>query len=240
MARQRHGLVWLRTALAHRVREAFLPRCRGVVGEKNYAKGHPTNDSAARQVNAGPHAGPDALPPRSFSGPLVTYFCSLPLAPAGTRMPVPLMNMDRPRVLLAEDNADTAERLRKLLGADFDVIALVEDGEALVDAAERLSPDVIVTDIAMPGMDGIEATVMIRRHDPNARIVFVTVHAESMLIEAGLDAGCTGLCAQRRGGRRPCGGDSGRAQRPTGTSVLSSAVRVIAAGPSMVEERRAF
>ena len=86
--------------------------------------------------------------------------------------------MYRPRVLLAEDHADTAERLRKLLRADFDVIASVEDGDALVDAAERLSPDVIVTDIAMAGIDGIAAAVLIRRHDPNARIVFVTVHAE--------------------------------------------------------------
>ena len=102
------------------------------------------------------------------------------------------MNMDRPRVLLAEDNTDTAERLRKLLRAEFDVIALVEDGDALVDAADRLSPDVIVTDIAMPGMDGIEAAVLIRRHDPGARIVFVTVHAESMLIDAGLEAGALG------------------------------------------------
>jgi len=102
------------------------------------------------------------------------------------------MNMDRPRVLLAEDNADTAERLRKLLRTEFDVIASVENGDALVDAAERLSPDVIVTDIAMPGMDGIEAAVLIRRHDPNARIVFVTVHTEPMLIDAGLEAGALG------------------------------------------------
>jgi len=102
------------------------------------------------------------------------------------------MNIDRPRVLLAEDNADTAERLRKLLRADFDVIALVEDGDALVDAAERLSPDVIVTDIAMARMDGIVAAELIRRHDPNARIVFVTVHAEPMLIEAGLETGALG------------------------------------------------
>ena len=50
----------------------------------------------------------------------------------------------------------------------------------------------IVTDIAMPGMDGIEAAVLIRRHDPNARIVFVTVHAESMYIEAGLESGALG------------------------------------------------
>ena len=66
-------------------------------------------------------------------------------------------HMYRPRVLLAEDHAQTAERLRKLLRAGFDVIACVEDGDALVDAAERLSPDVIVTDIAMPGVDGIAA-----------------------------------------------------------------------------------
>ena len=103
-----------------------------------------------------------------------------------------MMNMDRPRVLLAEDNADTAERLRKLLRAEFDVIASVEDGDALVHAAERLAPDVIVSDIAMPGMDGIEAAVLIRRHDPNVRIVFVTVHAESMFVEAGLEAGALG------------------------------------------------
>ena len=100
--------------------------------------------------------------------------------------------MYRPRVLLAEDHAETAERLHKLLRADFDVIASVEDGDALVDAAERLSPDVIVTDIAMPGIDGIAAAVLIRRHDPNARIVFVTVHAESMFVEAGLEAGALG------------------------------------------------
>ena len=61
-----------------------------------------------------------------------------------------------------------------------------------MEAADRLSPDVIVTDIAMPGIDGIEAAVLIRRHDPNARIVFVTVHAEAMFVEAGLEAGALG------------------------------------------------
>ena len=120
----------------------------------------------------------------------------------------------RPRVLLAEDHAETAERLRKLLRADFDVIASVEDGDALVDAAERLSPDVIVTDIAMPGVDGIEAVTRIRRHNPNARIVLVTVHAESMLVEAGLAAGALGYVLKDYGRRRACGGHSGRARRP--------------------------
>ena len=100
--------------------------------------------------------------------------------------------MNRLRVLLAEDHAETAARLRKLLAVDFDVIATVEDGRALVDASERLSPDVIVTDIAMQGVDGIEATTLIRRKDPDARIVLVTVHSDSMLVEAGLAAGALG------------------------------------------------
>ena len=95
-------------------------------------------------------------------------------------------------MLLAEDHAQTAERLRKLLGTEFDVIACVENGAALLDAATRLSPDVIVADIAMPGVDGIEATSRICRRDPNVRIVLVTVHAESMLVEAGLAAGALG------------------------------------------------
>jgi DNA-binding NarL/FixJ family response regulator len=100
--------------------------------------------------------------------------------------------MYRPRVLLAEDHAETAARLRKLLGVEFDVIASVEDGCALVDATERLSPDAIVADIDMPDVDGIAATTLIRRHDPDARIVLVTVHAESMLVDAGLAAGALG------------------------------------------------
>ena len=100
--------------------------------------------------------------------------------------------MYRPRVLLAEDHADTAALLRKLLGVDFDVIASVENGRALVDATERLSPDAIVADIDMPGVDGIAATALIRRNDPDARIVLVTVHSESMLVEAGLAAGALG------------------------------------------------
>jgi DNA-binding NarL/FixJ family response regulator len=100
--------------------------------------------------------------------------------------------MYRPRVLLAEDHAETAARLRKLLGVAFDVIATVEDGRALVDATERLSPDVVVADIDMPGVDGIEATTLIRHRDPDARIVLVTVHGESMLVDAGLAAGALG------------------------------------------------
>jgi len=98
----------------------------------------------------------------------------------------------RPRVLLADDHAETAQQLRALLEPQFDVVALVEDGRALVSFAARLSPDAIVADISMPGLDGIEACVLIRRSDPDARIVLVTVHSESILVARGLAAGALG------------------------------------------------
>ena len=100
--------------------------------------------------------------------------------------------MPRPRVLLADDHAETARQLRQLLEPQFDVVALVEDGRALVSSAARLSPDAIVADISMPGLDGIEASVLIRRSDPEARIVLVTVHSESVLVARGLAAGALG------------------------------------------------
>jgi DNA-binding NarL/FixJ family response regulator len=100
--------------------------------------------------------------------------------------------MTRPRVLLAEDHAGTAARLRTLLGAEFEVVASVADGDALVEAVTRLLPDVIVADIAMPGLDGIGAARIIRRQNSDARIVFVTVHSEPLMVEAGLAAGALG------------------------------------------------
>ena len=100
--------------------------------------------------------------------------------------------MLRPRVLLADDHAETAEQLRALLGPHFDVVGLVEDGAALVAAAARLSPDAIVADISMPGLDGIEACVRIRHSNPDARVVLVTVHREPILVERGLAAGALG------------------------------------------------
>jgi DNA-binding NarL/FixJ family response regulator len=100
--------------------------------------------------------------------------------------------MRRPRVLLADDHAETARQLRELLESQFDVVALVGDGRALVSSAARLSPDAIVADISMPGLDGIEASVLIRRSDPDARIVLVTVHSEPALVARGEAAGALG------------------------------------------------
>jgi DNA-binding NarL/FixJ family response regulator len=98
----------------------------------------------------------------------------------------------RTRVLVADDHPAMAEGLRAVLEPEFDVIATVGDGNALVAAATTLTPDVIVTDIAMPGLDGIAAAGAILRRHPRARIVFVTVHNDAELVQKGLATGALG------------------------------------------------
>ena len=101
--------------------------------------------------------------------------------------------MSHPTLLLADDHEDTGNLLRCLLQEEFDVIALV-------NAAERLSPDVIVTDISMPGLDGIAATSEILHRNPVARIVLVTVSQDPLLEQRGLDAGALGYVLKRTAG----------------------------------------
>jgi DNA-binding NarL/FixJ family response regulator len=97
--------------------------------------------------------------------------------------------MNRRRVLLADDHAQTMQLWRTLLEPEFDIVGTVNDGESLVHEAERLAPDVIVSDIAMPRMSGIAAAGAILRCQPTARIVFATVHADSALLRSSLAAG---------------------------------------------------
>ena len=81
------------------------------------------------------------------------------------------------------------------------MIGLVEDGGAPVSAAADLSPDVIVADIDMPGLTGIDAAALIRRRNPDARIVFVTVHDDALMVERGLSVGALGYVLKETAGR---------------------------------------
>jgi DNA-binding NarL/FixJ family response regulator len=99
----------------------------------------------------------------------------------------------RPRILLADDHADVAEQLRTILEAEFDVVGTVHDGLALVSAVTVLEPDVIVTDIAMPGLDGLEATAKIVDRTPNAKVVLVTIFDEPGVQRRGAAAGALGF-----------------------------------------------
>ncbi len=98
----------------------------------------------------------------------------------------------RPRVLLADDHRLVAEGLRSLLVADFDLVGVVEDGRALVEAVDALRPDVVVADIAMPRMNGIEALVELRRGGNEVPVVFLTMHRDAAYARRALDAGASG------------------------------------------------
>src|SRR4051812_11171774 len=100
--------------------------------------------------------------------------------------------MSRPTVLLADDHPILVEGLRSLLQKDFDVVGVVGDGRALVEEAERLKPDVIVTDMSMPEMSGLAALRQLRKLNVRSRVVVLTVHQEAHLAAKAFRAGASG------------------------------------------------
>jgi DNA-binding NarL/FixJ family response regulator len=93
-----------------------------------------------------------------------------------------------PRVLLADDHHALLKAEIALLSADFDVVGTASDGAALVSEACRLHPDVIVTDISMPILNGIDAVHKLWESGSTAKLVFVTVHSEGEFVEACMAA----------------------------------------------------
>ena len=106
----------------------------------------------------------------------------------------------RARVILADDHPEVVEGLRALVESEFDVVGTVGDGNALIAAVEMLAPDVVVTDIAMPGLNGMTAAARILGSNPAVRVVFVTVHNQPELVEKGLAIGALGYVLKLRAG----------------------------------------
>ena len=101
--------------------------------------------------------------------------------------------MSRPRILLADDHHLVLERVTVLLQSTFEVVGVAHDGLEMVEEAIRLSPDLIVADISMPELDGIEAAHRLREMGTNAPIVFLTIHASPEFVEACLAEGALGF-----------------------------------------------
>lgn len=99
--------------------------------------------------------------------------------------------MSRPRVLLADDHIMIAEGLKRLLADEFDLVGVVEDGRALVITAKKLEPDVVVTDISMPYLNGIEAIQRMKHDNPNGKVVVLTMHQNAAYARRALDAGAS-------------------------------------------------
>lgn len=101
--------------------------------------------------------------------------------------------MKRPDVLLADDNKDLLERLVEILSPSFEVVGIAHDGQELVSSALRLGPDVIVLDIGMPILTGIQAASRLREAGLSSKFVFLTIHSEEEFLEACLEVGALGF-----------------------------------------------
>lgn len=105
----------------------------------------------------------------------------------------------RPRVLLADDHALVLEGLTRLLEPECEVAGMVEDGRSLVEAAVRLRPEVILVDISMPLLNGIEAARRLKKLLASTRLIFLTVHADPAYAAEAFSAGASGYLLKRSG-----------------------------------------
>jgi DNA-binding NarL/FixJ family response regulator len=101
--------------------------------------------------------------------------------------------MNRARVLIADDHPFVLEGLVNLLKDKFDVVAAVTDGRLLVEAASRLRPDIIVTDISMPGLNGIEAFQQLKAAGSEAKVIVLTLHSNAELAAKLIGSGVSGF-----------------------------------------------
>ena len=97
--------------------------------------------------------------------------------------------MGRIRVLLADDHPRILSRLTDLLEPEFKVIAVVGDGQSLIETAKSLQPDLIITDISIPIFSGIDAARKIMQTTPKTKIIFLTVHTDPDYVHAALELG---------------------------------------------------
>lgn len=100
--------------------------------------------------------------------------------------------MRRARVLLADDHRMVAEGLRSLLEPEFELVGIVENGRALIESTEQLRPDVIVADVTMPLLNGIEAVRQIKRTNKDIKVIFLTMHPDITYAVSAFEAGALG------------------------------------------------
>ncbi len=108
--------------------------------------------------------------------------------------------MKKPRVLLADDHTMVLEGLTKLVESQCEVVGAVADGRSLIEHTRRLEPDVVIADIAMPQLNGIDATRQIKKAAPKTRVILLTMHADAAYVSAAFKAGASGYVLKRSAG----------------------------------------
>lgn len=106
--------------------------------------------------------------------------------------------MENQRILLADDQQEMIEAVTGLLQGTFRIVAAVEDGEQLIRADARYHPDVIVVDISMPVLNGIEAALRLKESGSKAKVIFLTIHDDRDFVEAAFSAGALGYVLKQR------------------------------------------
>jgi len=105
--------------------------------------------------------------------------------------------MSRPRILLADDHTLVLEGLQKILTEAYDIVGTAEDGRELIETARRLDPEVIVMDISMPLLNGLEAARQIRKTMPHIKMIFLTMHADPTYATEAFQSGASGFLLKR-------------------------------------------
>jgi len=105
--------------------------------------------------------------------------------------------MTRPRVLLADDHTLLLEAFEKLLAEECDIVGAVPNGRALLEAAEKLNPDIAVIDIAMPLLNGLDAARQLKKLQPSVRIIFLTMNEDPELAAEAFRCGASGYLLKR-------------------------------------------
>ena len=105
--------------------------------------------------------------------------------------------MERPRVILADDHALLLGAFERLLSSECEIVAQVSDGRALIEAAERLRPDVVVLDISMPMLNGLDAGRQIKHKVPDVKLVYVTMNEDPDLAAEAFKIGAAGYLLKR-------------------------------------------
>ena len=106
--------------------------------------------------------------------------------------------MAHPRVLLADNHLATLETIASILSPNFDIVGKVGNGQAVIEVVDELHPDIIVLDISMPIISGIDVARTLKELDSSVRIVFVTVHDDPDFLNEALEAGGLGYVIKTR------------------------------------------
>ena len=106
--------------------------------------------------------------------------------------------MRSPRILLADDHPGLLKKISRLLETEFEVVGAVEDGQALISAAAALQPDVVIIDITMPVINGIEAARQLKQAASPTKIIFLTIHEDPDFRSEALATGALGYVLKSR------------------------------------------